>query len=112
MRVAIIGSRRLCVDISAYIPEGMTELVSGGAAGIDTIAEAYADEHGMAKLILKPEYEKYGKRAPLERNKVIVDAADMVVAIWDGRSRGTKFTIDYAKRTGKPVDVHIITPES
>ena len=49
MRVAIIGSRNLTVDISKYIPDGTTESISGGAKGIDTLAEKYADEHNRSE---------------------------------------------------------------
>ena len=59
MKVAIIGSRNLTVDISKYIPDGTTEIISGGAKGIDTLAEKYADEHNIPKLIIKPEFNLY-----------------------------------------------------
>ena len=108
MRVAIIGSRTLQVDIAKYIPRGISLIVSGGAKGIDQLAEEYANEHNIAKLIFMPEYDKYGSRAPLERNKTIVENADIVIAIWDGKSRGTKFTIGYAEKVGKTVEVHIV----
>lgn len=108
MRVAIVGSRDLSVDIEKYIPENTTEIVSGGARGIDTLAERWADQHNIPKLILKPDYDKYGRSAPIRRNETIVSAADMVVAIWDGKSRGTKFTIDYAKKCGIPVEIVLI----
>lgn len=108
MRVAIVGSRDLSVDIEKYIPENTTEIVSGGARGIDTLAERWADQHNIPKLILKPDYDKYGRSAPIRRNETIVSAADMVVAIWDGKSRGTKFTIDYAKKCGIPVKIVLI----
>jgi hypothetical protein len=106
MRVAIIGSRDLRVDIAPYIPANMTELVSGGARGIDRLAEAYADAHGIPKRIIRPDYGRYGRGAPLRRNREIVDCADCVIALWDGVSRGTQYTIDYARRSGKPVRVH------
>ena len=43
----------------------------------------------------------YGKGAPLVRNKVMVDLADMVIVIWDGKSKGSMQTIKYTKATGK-----------
>lgn len=108
MRVAIIGSRSLKVDIEKYIPQGTTEIVSGGAKGIDYLAEVWADANGIPKIIIYPEYLKYGKNAPLIRNELIVDAADMVIAVWDGESRGTKYTVEYAKKVGKNVKVFVV----
>ena len=107
MRVAVIGSRGLLVNVAEYIPEETTQLISGGALGIDTLAERWADAHNIPKLIIRPDYGEYGRAAPIRRNETIVEMADMVIAIWDGRSRGTKFTIEYAQRIGKPVRVYI-----
>ena len=108
MKVAIIGSRNLInVEISKYIPENVTEIISGGAIGIDTLAEEVADKRRISKSIIRPEYDKYGKKAPLIRNKEIVKRAELVIAFWDGKSRGTKFTIDYAKKLNKEVKIYI-----
>ena len=109
MKIAIIGSRSLTnVDISKYLPENITEIISGGAKGIDSLAEQYADKNGIAKTIIRPDYKRYKRGAPLKRNKEIVQLADKIIALWDGTSRGTKFTIDCAKRLGKDIDVYIL----
>ena len=108
MKIAVIGSRGLSVDISAYIPKETTMIVSGGAVGIDTLAERYALSAGIPFQKFLPDYKLHGRRAPLVRNTQIVDAADLIVAVWDGCSRGTAFTIRYARRQGKPVQVHIV----
>lgn len=109
MKVAIIGSRNLTnVEISKYIPENVTEIISGGARGVDTLAEAWADENGISKIIIKPEYERYKRGAPLKRNEKIVELADVIIALWNGKSRGTKFTIDYAKNLKKEVKIYVI----
>ena len=101
MKVAIIGSKSLDFDISDYIPNRVTEIISGGAKGIDVRAKNYAIKHNIRFVELLPEYEKYGKSAPFKRNAQIVDRADMVIAFWDGLSRGTKFAIDYAREKEK-----------
>ena len=109
MKVAVVGSRSIDnADISRYIPPDTDLIISGGAVGVDTLAEEYADKNGIKKLILYPDYELYGKSAPLIRDKLIVDHADLVIAVWDGVSGGTEFTISYAKRRGVPCEVYII----
>ncbi len=65
MRVAVIGSRGLQVDhLENYLPEGVTEIVSGGAKGIDTCAKNYALLHGLKLTEFLPEYSRYGRGAP------------------------------------------------
>ena len=109
MKVAIVGSRSIInYNLSKRIPPDATLIISGGASGIDTLAERYADERGIKKQIFYPNYELYGKSAPLIRNKLIVDSADLVIAIWDGSSHGTAFTIDYAKRRNVPCQIYIL----
>lgn len=108
MKVAIIGSRDLEVNIEKYVPYGTTVIISGGARGIDSMAEKFADDNNIKKIIFKPDYEKYGRRAPLLRDKLIVDEAELIIAIWDGKSLGTKFTIDYARKKSKKIEVFIV----
>lgn len=109
MKVAVIGSRSITnIDIEPFIPRGITLLITGGAIGVDTIAEHYADRKCIKKQIIFPDYQRFGKSAPLMRNKLIVDNADIVIAIWDGVSAGTNYTVKYAERIGKPFEVHIV----
>lgn len=110
MKVAVIGSRGLAVrDLERYLPKDTTEIVSGGARGVDTSAREYALAHGLKLTEFLPEYDKYGRSAPLKRNIQIIEYADLVIAFWDGKSRGTKFVIDNCKKIGKRCEVHIIT---
>ncbi len=67
MKVAVIGS-----------------IVSGGAAGVDTSARAYALSHNLKLTEFLPEYQKYGRAAPLKRNLSIIEYSDLVLAFWDG----------------------------
>lgn len=106
MRLAIIGSRDCGqIDIASHIETRPDVIVSGGARGIDTLARQYAKVRGIELIEFLPDYESYGRRAPLVRDREIVDDCDSVLAFWDGKSRGTKYTMDYARRRGKPVRV-------
>ena len=107
MKVAVIGSRGLTInDLGKYLPEGTTEIVSGGARGVDTCAKEYAQANGLAYTEFLPDYDRYGRAAPIRRNDLIVNHADLVLAFWDGTSRGTGYVIDYCKRVGKPVRLY------
>lgn len=108
MRVAVIGSRSLSLDISKFIPAGTTEIITGGAEGIDMSAERYADEHRLSKHIIRPDYAKHGRAAPLYRNQRIVNLADLIIAFWDGESDGTAFTVKYARQVRKPLKIYKI----
>ena len=106
MKIAIIGSRTLRVsNLEELIPKECTEVVSGGAKGIDTCAAEFARAHGLKLTEFIPEYEKYGISAPLRRNKLIVDYADVVYAFWDGKSHGTAYTLRYCRGVGKPYQI-------
>lgn len=108
MKVAVIGSRNLSVvDLGKYLPENTTEIVSGGAKGIDTCAKNYAIANGIKLVEFLPEYEKYGRGAPLKRNIQIINYADLVLAFWDGSSRGTNFVIEQCKKSNIPVKIYI-----
>lgn len=74
MKLLIAGSRSITYfDISPHIPPETELIISGGANGIDTLAENYADDHRISKLIMRPQYSKYKKGAPLKRNDMMVD---------------------------------------
>lgn len=108
MKVAIIGSRGITVDrLGDYLPPDITEIISGGARGVDTCAAAYAKAYHIKLTEFLPQYEKYGRSAPLKHNLQIIEAADLVLPFWDGTSRGTKFVIDHCRRMGKPIKMWI-----
>lgn len=106
MKLLIAGSRSITdFDISPYIPADTEMIISGGASGVDAIAEQYADKKKISKLIMRPQYNLYRRAAPIKRNKSMVELCDKVLIFWDGVSKGTKYTIDYANKLGKPIDV-------
>lgn len=109
MKVAVIGSRGLTVDnLEKYLPPETTEIISGGAKGIDTCAREYAISHNIKLTEFLPEYEKYGKSAPLKRNITIIENADIVLAFWDGKSNGTRFAIEKCREFEKEIKLEVI----
>lgn len=64
--------------------------------------------HGLKLTEFLPDYRRYGRAAPLVRNREIVAYADQVLAFWDGKSPGTKYVIDQCKKQKKTVTVHLL----
>ena len=115
MRVGIIGSRELnggeerCYErICGSVPANCTEIVSGGADGVDALSERYARENAILFKKFEPEYHKYGKNAPLMRNAQIVDYANFMLVFWNGKSRGTARAIEICCELGRPVEIFLI----
>lgn len=123
MKIAVVGSRDFKdtdearnIIFEMFEPFGRAEpadLVSGGARGIDQLAEEVIDglnkeyDAKIKKIIFKPDWNKYGKRAGFLRNELIINEADFVLAFWDGKSKGTKHSIDLAIKKQIPIDIHI-----
>lgn len=107
MKVAIIGSRNLTVNnLGEYLPENVTEIVSGGARGIDSCARQYALANHIKLTEFLPEYNKYKRGAPLKRNLQIIAYADMVIAFWDGASSGTKYVTSQCEKINKKIIIY------
>jgi hypothetical protein len=104
MKLLVAGSRSIVkFDIAPYISEEVDTIISGGADGIDTLAEQYADLHHLSKYILRPRYDLYGRAAPIQRNEQMIDIADSILVIWDGNCRGTQHSIKDATKINKPI---------
>jgi hypothetical protein len=114
MKIAVVGSRNFndkskLFDILDTLEQQVKDfdqidlIVSGGATGADQLAEEYAKEKGIKTDIYLPQYNLYGRGAALKRNLQIIDAADIVVAFWDGKSPGTNHTINESKKREKEV---------
>lgn len=117
MKLAVIGSRSFTDRARLYSVLGAVKtpvncIVSGGAVGADRMAEEWANERNIETQIFYPDYKAYERRAPLVRNELIVRESDALLAFWDGESRGTKFTIDYAQRNGRAVKIIRFAPEA
>ena len=109
MKIAVIGSRGLTVrNLEKYLPKETTEIVSGGAIGIDSCAREYALINKIKLTEFLPEYKKYGRCSPLKRNLQIIDYADLVLAFWDGKSRGTKYVIENCKKKNRKIRIFIL----
>ena len=110
--VAVIGSRSFAdyeLLENTLMHYQICKIISGSAKGADSLAERYALGHGIELLIFKPDWKKYGRGAGPIRNRDIVDAADLVIAFWDGKSKGTKSALDYAQQKNKEIVIKIIT---
>lgn len=108
-RVAIVGSRDFknldaVVEYVKSLPAG-TIVVSGGARGVDTVAQETAFACGLQVTVYHPQWGKYGNSAGYRRNELIVNNCDRVVAFWTGKSRGTKHTINIAEKMKKPCEI-------
>lgn len=106
MKLLVVGSRSVKnFDLSPFISNNVEVIISGGANGVDFLAEKYADIHRISKYIIRPRYDIYGRGAPIKRNEEMVDISDAVLVIWDGQSKGTQHTIEYSKKTKKPITI-------
>ena len=123
LRVIIAGSRefndyellkKFAIEIitkKTMLPD-LTRIVSGGARGADTLGERFANEMGLEITRFIPDWDGLGKRAGYVRNAEMAKFAvednndGLLIAFWDGQSRGTKHMIDLAKRYG--LEVHVV----
>lgn len=111
MKIAIIGSRECSnIDFVGNLEAVLNvskddTIISGGAKGIDTLAANYAKEKKISLIEFLPDYKKNGRAATFIRNREIVDNSNVVVAFWNGNSKGTKYTLDYARKKEKRIIV-------
>ncbi len=114
MKVIIAGSRNI-IDYSTVIDAvfncsfEITEIVSGGARGVDTLAIAYAKEFGFPYIIKTALWDLHGKSAGYKRNLEMARYADALIAVWDGQSKGTGHMINEMNKLGKPVYIYAAT---
>ena len=107
MKLAIVDSRDfndygLLIDSVHYFDTEIDCVISGGAKGADLLGERFAKCWKIETRVFLPNWNELGKKAGFVRNQQIVDACDIVLAFWDGKSKGTKHTIDLARLAKKP----------
>ena len=113
IKLAIVGTRNPKLSYNEWenlllqevAPNDLSLIISGGAAGIDTYAKLFAGRHHIPLMEFLPDYAKYGIKAPLRRNTLIVKEASKVVAFPSADSRGTFHAISEARRLKKTVVV-------
>ncbi len=87
-----------------FLPR-ITKIISGTAKGADQLGEKFAQENSIEILYFKPDWNRFGKSAGFKRNEEMAKNADMLIAFWDGKSRGTDHMIKCAIKLG--LEVHI-----
>jgi predicted Rossmann fold nucleotide-binding protein DprA/Smf involved in DNA uptake len=109
MKLAIVGGRdfdnyekmRGAFDFFFGTISASIEIVSGGAIGADSLAKKLAQDNKMGYVEYLPDWDKYGRSAGFKRNRQIAEYADMILVFWNGKSHGTKNTIDHAAELKK-----------
>lgn len=115
MKVIIAGSRNITdksVVLKALVeagfrPSQITEIVSGTARGVDQLGEQIAQDFKIPAKRFPANWDEFGKSAGYRRNSEMAVYADRLVAVWDGKSRGTEHMIDLMRSQGKPFYVYM-----
>ena len=110
IKIGVVGSRtfndyQLLKSTLDPLKDVICLIVSGGAKGADSLAEQWAKENGVPTTIFVPDWDLYGKSAGYRRNVQIVEEADHILAFWDKKSKGTKHSIDLARKLKKKCSV-------
>ena len=110
MKLAVVGSRDFddyvwmehCL-LSFVAAEEIEAVIYGGARGADALAARFASVHGIPLIVVPAEWKKFGRGAGPMRNAEIVRLADVIAVFWDGCSRGTRDTLERARRADRRV---------
>lgn len=107
--LCISGSRQFKnLDLVKNILEKLSDniiIIHGGAKGVDSFVEKIANRLGIETIIFEAQWKEYGKGAGMIRNKEMLKQCDMLIAFWDGKSKGTKGTIEAAEKMSIPYEV-------
>jgi hypothetical protein len=113
MRVIIAGCRDIYdynEVLNAVVDSNFNiqAVVSGGAPGVDALGEKYAVAADVPLHIYMANWAEHGRAAGPIRNRKMAENADALIAVWDGKSRGTKNMIETAQKKGLLVYVHMV----
>jgi len=111
MKVIVAGSRTCTMlnivrDAMDKAPFHIDEVVSGGARGVDTFGEMIANARNIPVKRFPADWDKYGKSAGYKRNVQMSEYGQALIAIWDGKSVGTKHMIEIARQKHLPVFIY------
>lgn len=113
MKVIIAGSRAVTNydTVRQAIAQSrfpVTRVISGAARGVDQLGARWAKDHALPLLRMPAQWDTYGRSAGSRRNDAMAGVADALIAIWDGRSPGTRHMIETARRRGLRVFVWLV----
>jgi len=112
LRVAIVGSRRFSnpARVADYVQSlpPRASIITGSASGVDAAATKAARDKGIAVRVMPASFDELADSVKAAaRNQRLVDACDVLVAFWDGSSKGTRTTVERALDSGKEVHVFV-----
>jgi hypothetical protein len=112
MKVLVCGSRgwndRELLD-EALAEYDVTLIIEGDARGADRMAGQWARDNGVELKVMPANWNRYGRSAGYRRNiEMLEQEPDLVVALWDGQSRGTLHTIKEARK--RHIETIVVTP--
>ena len=112
MRVAIVGSRhfsepeRVAEYVNGLPPRA--SIITGSASGVDAAATKAARDKGMPVQVIPASFDEMADASKASaRNQRLIDACDVLVAFWDGSSKGTRATVERALDSGKEVHIFV-----
>lgn len=113
MKVIVAGSRtitdyeivRKTINEARQNGLEISAIIEGGASGVDALAARYAEEHGIKHIRVPADWGRYRQGAGRKRNELMAEMGDALIAIWDGKSQGTRHMIECADKKGLVVQV-------
>lgn len=112
MKVAIVGSRHFSdpARVTEYVKSlsPRASIITGSASGVDAAATKAAREKGIPVQVMPASFDEMADASKAAaRNQRLIDACEVLVAFWDGSSKGTRSTVERALDSGKEVHVFI-----